>query len=99
MRLGEISGSVVSVANSGSVHQLVRVDSLALPNQTHRFIEAIPDTGNDLSASQKNTAIHSLNTPADQAVRPPPQRESSKIIAALKLLPGLVGTPAALAKA
>ena len=99
IKIGDISGSAVSVANSGAVHQIVTVDSLALYNRIHGFIGAIPEAGNDLSAAQKDTAIASLNALADQAMRPPAQREPSKVVAALKLLPGLLSSATALAKA
>lgn len=101
VKFGDVSGSAVVVGNSGAVHQMVHVDSLTLTlhKQIHSLIEAVPESAKELTEPQKRAAIDNLNVLADQAMRPTAQRERSKVEAALKLLPGILSSAAALAKA
>jgi hypothetical protein len=82
------NGCAVSIGNEGSVQQTVRVDSIALHQQIDEFKDSIETSKDELTDAQRTAAIESLNTIADQFTKPAVEREPSKIMAALKVLPG-----------
>lgn len=81
-------GGSIALGNQGSqINQTASGNSIALHQRIHTLIEAVGNIGDTLTPAQKTEAVEKLDSLANQSMRPPEQREESKIKAALECCP------------
>lgn len=88
----------MAVDNNGPVWQSARVEVQALHEQILSLKEQVAKSS-ELGESQRQAAMENLTVVDEQLGRPAAGREHSKIERALKLLPGILSTVSAFAKA
>lgn len=89
----------MAVDTKGSVWQSAQVVDVQMLQDEILSLNGEVAKSGELAEPQKQTALENLAVVDEQLRRHPAERDSSKIERALKLLPGILSTVSALAKA